>query len=131
MSTLEELRSSNVLPLIVAGSIASLNVAVTTAARLTPVAPLPGDVAVTVGGVPSAPVVNDHEALAASALPATSLTRGSVPPPLTVAVYVVEIASGLVGVNVATKVDALYVTVADTNAFDESRSSNVVVLIVV
>ena len=45
------------LALIVAGSIASLNVAVTGAATLTPVAPSAGDVAVTVGDVVSAAYV--------------------------------------------------------------------------
>ena len=44
------------------------------------------------GGGGAAPVVNDHVKLLASALPATSLTRGSTVPPLTVAVYAVEAA---------------------------------------
>ena len=79
-------RSSNVVVLIQAGSIASLNVAVTPVAVLTLVAPPAGVTAVTVGGVVSGTVVNDQTKLAASALPATSFARGSVAPPLTVAV---------------------------------------------
>src|SRR5689334_8531084 len=113
--------------------IASLKVAVTVVVALMPVAPLAGEIAVTVGGVvsPGAAVVNDQETLAASAFPATSLARGSVAPPLTVAVYVAEAASALLGVSVATSVEALYVTVAGTSAFDASRNSNVPVPIVV
>src|SRR4051812_27721507 len=48
-------------------------------------------------------VVNAHTLLAPSALPARSLTRGSVTPPTTVAVYVVEGASALLGVSVAVR----------------------------
>ena len=73
----------------------------------------------------AAAVVNDQVTLAASALPATSFTRGSVAPPRTVAVYVVAAASGLLGVNVAVSVAAVYVTVAAITAFAGSRSSNV------
>ncbi len=71
---------------MVADSIASLKVAVTVVPVLTPVAPLAGDVEVTVGGVVSAAavVVKDQVTLLASALPATSLTP--LAPPLTVAV---------------------------------------------
>ena len=73
--------------LIVAGSIASLNVAVTAVVVATPVAPLVGDTLVTVGGVVSGvAVVKDQLKLLASALPAVSFTRGSVAPPFTVAV---------------------------------------------
>ena len=73
--------------LMVVASIASVNVAVTVVVMLTPVAPLPGAVVVTVGGVVSGTtVVNDHVEFAASAFPAKSLTRGSVVPPFTVAV---------------------------------------------
>ena len=79
-------RSSKVDVPIVDVSIASLNVAVTAVVIAIPVAPLAGDIAVTVGGVVSVTVVNDHVELAASALDARSLTRGSVAPPFTVAV---------------------------------------------
>jgi hypothetical protein len=86
-SALLGLRSSNdVLPIVVA-SIASLNTAVTAVVAATPVAPLVGVTLLTVGGVVSGVVVvNDQVKLAASALPARSFTRGSVAPPLTVAV---------------------------------------------
>src|SRR5688572_22409263 len=47
------------------------------------------------GGGGLADVVNDHEALAASAFPAVSFTRGSAVPPRTRTVYVVESASAL------------------------------------
>ncbi len=53
-----------------------------------------------------ADVVNDHDMFAANALPAASLIRGSLPPPLMVAVYVDEYASVADGVNVARNVDA-------------------------
>src|SRR5438034_6683084 len=90
MSCALGLRNSNVDVLIVAESIASLNVAVTAVVVATPVAPLAGDTPVTVGGVVSGvAVVNDHVKSLASALPAESFTRGSVAPPCTVAVYVV------------------------------------------
>ncbi len=76
------MRSSKVLAPIVAGSIASLKVAVTAAVVATPVAPSAGVVAVTVGGVVSVEtVVKLHTLGAASALPARSLT-----PTVTVAV---------------------------------------------
>jgi hypothetical protein len=52
----------------------------------------------------AAVVVNDHVKLDAIALPAASLTRGSVPPPFTVAVYVDVAAKAEVGVNVAVRV---------------------------
>jgi hypothetical protein len=84
-------RSSNVAVEIVAGSIASLKVAVTAVVVATAVAPTIGETAVTAGGVVSGvAVVNDHVTLVASALPATSLARGSVAPPFTVTVYVAE-----------------------------------------
>src|SRR2546430_4578058 len=82
-----------------------------------------GQMVIVEGG--AAPVVNDHVALAASALPATSFTRGSTPPPLTVAVYVVEKASAAFGVSVAVLVAALYVTVAAISTFAGVRSSMV------
>ena len=46
-------------------------------------------------------VVNDQVTSDASALPARSLMRGSVVPPLSVAVYVAPYASALAGVSVA------------------------------
>ena len=70
------------------GSIASENVAVGATEVATPVAPVAGVVAVTVGGVVSggvpAAVVKVQVTFAASRLPATSLTPPV--PPLTVAV---------------------------------------------
>ena len=64
----------------------------------TPVAPLAGTVAVTIGRVVSrvAPVVKVQTKLAASALPAKSLA-----PVVTVAVYAVRGARALAGVKVA------------------------------
>lgn len=64
----------NVVPLMVVISMSSLNVTVTIAEVATPVAPFVGDVAVIVGGVVSATVVNVDVDCAASALPARSLT---------------------------------------------------------
>src|SRR4051812_25293920 len=104
MSALAPSRRTNVVVLIVVASIAVLNVAVTVVVAAT-VEPLAGLTAVTVGAV-VLPLVNDHVRLAASALPATSFTRGSVAPPLTVAVYV-PAASGLLGVSVAVRAAAL------------------------
>ena len=66
----------------------SLKRTVTFVLRLTPVEPSFGVTVVIVGGVVScdgAVVVNVHVTFAASALPATSFTRGSVAPPSTVA----------------------------------------------
>jgi hypothetical protein len=52
-------------------------------------------------------VVKDHATLAASGLPARSLMRGSVAPPLTVAVSVAVPGSVALGVSVAVRVPAL------------------------
>ena len=46
------------------------------------------------GGGAAAAVVNVQVVFVASALPARSFTRGSVAPPFTIAVYVVDTASG-------------------------------------
>ena len=51
-------------------------------------------------------VVNDHNTVEASALPARSLTRGSVLPPRTVAVKTPEAAKALLGVRIAVRVAA-------------------------
>ena len=66
----------NVVPLIVVGSIASLNVTATAEFTATPDAPFVGETAVTVGATASAlaVVVNADVACAASALPAASFT---------------------------------------------------------
>jgi hypothetical protein len=56
------------------------------------------------------------------------LTRGSLGPPCSFAVYVVASPSVASGLSVAVLVDALYVIVAGTSAFDGSRSSNVALL---
>jgi hypothetical protein len=79
-------------------AIASLNVAETAVLSATPVALLSGLREVTVGGVVSAPapVVKVHTRLAASAFPATSVMAV-----VSVAVYVVPLARGADGVNVA------------------------------
>jgi len=58
-------------------------------------------------------------------LPERSLTAVD-----TVAVYVLEAASELIGVSVATRVVALYVRVTGTRAFVGSRSATVLVVIV-
>ena len=65
-----------VVPLIVVGSIASLNVTVTAALMRTPDAPFVGETFVTVGAAASAlaVVVKVDVACAASALPAASST---------------------------------------------------------
>jgi hypothetical protein len=73
--------SVNVEVVIVVEFIASLKVAVTGEVIATPVEPDAGVTAVTVGGV-AATVVNVHESLAASAVPAESVT-----PVVMVAVY--------------------------------------------
>jgi hypothetical protein len=67
----------------VAGSKASLKLIVTDGFLGTPVAPVGGLTATTVGGIVSggSAVVNDDEKFVANALPAKSLTLGSVAPP--------------------------------------------------
>jgi hypothetical protein len=82
-----------VAPLIVAGFIASLNVAETSVFTGTAVAPLVGTVEITVGG---AAVVNVHTKFAASGAPV-----GSFAPVVIVAVNKVLLARSVVGVNVA------------------------------
>src|SRR4249920_1478523 len=77
-----------------------------------------------------AAVVNDQIMLVASALPAASLTRGSLAPPLTVAVYVVEVASAADGCSVTVFDALLYTALAATSAFAGVRSSIVEVEIV-
>ena len=75
-------RNSKLAAVTVAAAIASLKVAVMLAVLLTPVAPLAGDVDVTVGGVVS--IVKVQTLSTASALPATSFTP--LAPPRTIAV---------------------------------------------
>jgi hypothetical protein len=82
----------NVAALIVAGFMASLNVAETAVLTGTPVAPIVGTVETTVG----APVVKLHEKLLASAFPTVSVA-----PVVIVAVYTVLAAKDAIGVNVA------------------------------
>jgi hypothetical protein len=82
----------NVAALIVAGFMASLNVAETTVLPGTPVAPIVGTVETTVG----APVVKLHAKLLASAFPTVSVA-----PVVIVAVYTVFAAKTTNGVNVA------------------------------
>jgi hypothetical protein len=83
----------NVAALIVAGFIASLNVAETVVLTATPAAPFTGIVEMTVGG---GAVVKVHTKLAASAAPV-----GSFAPVVIVAMYKVLVARMVVGVNVA------------------------------
>lgn len=83
----------NVVPLIVAASIGTLNVAVTVVLLATPTAPFNGVVEITAGG---GAVVKVHTKLAASGAPA-----GSLAPVVIVAVNKVLLASTVVGVNVA------------------------------
>src|SRR5947199_157468 len=99
-----EVRSSNVEAVRVAGSIASLKVAVGWMVETIPVAPSAGVTAVTVGGVTSAAaaVVNDQTRSADRAFPARSLTA----PPLTRAVNVAELPRAALGVSVAVRVAA-------------------------
>jgi hypothetical protein len=84
----------NVAAVIVAGFIASLNVAEIGVLTATAVAALTGIVETTVGG---AAVVKVHTKLAASAAPV-----GSLAPVVIVAVYKVPVARRADGVNVAT-----------------------------
>jgi hypothetical protein len=72
--------------------------------------------------------VNDQTKFAVIAVPEVSLTP-PVAPPLTVAVYVVPLASGELGVSVAVSVAASYATVAGT--LDGPWRVNVLVVIVV
>jgi hypothetical protein len=109
-----------VAPVIVAGFIASLKVAASAELAATPVAPLAGTVAITVG----APVVNVHTKLAAKASPA-----GSWAPVVMVAVYTVEAASDAVGVKVAITPEE--VTAPVTGTAPGAVSVKVFVLIVV
>src|ERR1700722_6091510 len=83
----------NVAALIVAGFMASLNVAEIAVLTTTAVAPLAGIVETTVAG---GAVVNIHTKLAASAMPA-----GFFAPVVIVAVYEVLVVRTAVGVNVA------------------------------
>jgi hypothetical protein len=100
-----------VVPLIVAGSIAVLNVAETFWLVGTFVAPLTGIVAMTVGGavLGAAPVVKLHTKLAASALPGTLFA-----PVVIVAVKSVFAARLAAGVKVAVLLPPKYVTVPAT-----------------
>ena len=92
-------RSVNVDAVRLAGSIARENVAVAVVAFG---APSPGVVETTVGGgLLTAAVVKLHEAGAAMGTPSTAAAVWA-----TVAVYVVEAASGAVGLSVAVCVEA-------------------------
>jgi hypothetical protein len=86
------------LVVIVEPSIAREKVAVGATVVATPVAPLAGVFAVTVGGV--ATVVNDHVTADARATPSADFTVVS-----SLAVYVVFVASEADGVSVAFDVD--------------------------
>lgn len=83
----------NVAEVIVAGSMAPLNVAKIAVLTATAVAPLAGIVETTVGGTAAVKV---HTKLAASAAPV-----GSLAPVVIVAVYKVPVARSVDGVNVA------------------------------
>src|SRR5881394_3247602 len=79
------------------------------------------------GQIPGARVVKDHVKLAASGFPARSLTPEA--PPLIVAAYTALFASTVDKRSVTVRVTLSYDTAAGTSALDESRSSNVAVLI--
>ena len=110
----------NVAPLIVAGFIASLNVAEIGVFTATPAAPLAGTVETTVG---AGAVVKFHTKLATSGMPA-----GSFAPVVIVAVNKVLVARMVVGVNVA--VVPVKVTVPATGVAPGPVNVNVVALIV-
>jgi hypothetical protein len=110
----------NVAALIVAGFIASLNVAETTVLTGTPTAPITGTVDVTVG---DEAVVKVHTKLAASAAPV-----GSFAPVVIVAIYRVLVARTAVGVNVAVVPE--YVIVPPTAVAPGPVNVNVAALIV-
>ena len=110
----------NVAALIVAGFMASLNVAEIAVFRATAMAPLVGVVETTVGG---GAVVKVHTKLAVSAVPAGSFT-----PVVIVAMYRVSVARTAVGVNVA--VVPVYVAVPDTGVPPGPVKMNVPVVIV-
>ena len=112
-------RSVMFAALIVAGSIASLNVIVTSEFGATPVAPFAGVVEVTVGGR-SSRVVNVHTFASARLLPARSFA-----PVLIVAVIEEKFGSPPVGTRTARRVSALYVTVAGRAAPFVMRIVNV------
>ena len=82
------------------------------------------------GGGGGAAVVNVDVNVDARALLAASLTRGSVAPPLTVRLYIVELSRPDVGVRVAVSDPADQVTLEGTRLFVGLRSSMVEVLIV-
>jgi len=111
-----------VVPLIVAGSIAVLNVAETFWLMGTFVAPLTGIVAMTVGGavLGAAPVVKLHTKLAASALPGTLFA-----PVVIVAVKSVFAARLAAGVKVAVLLPPKYVTVPATGVVPGPVTVNV------
>jgi hypothetical protein len=98
--------SWSVFVLIVVGSIFSLNVTLIVVFVATPVAPFAGLTALTPGAVVSDPelVLNDDENVVASALPAKSLTRGSMAPPSTLRVKFVAEANVETGVRIAIRV---------------------------
>jgi len=111
-----------VVPLIVAGSIAVLNVAETFWLMGTFVAPLTGIVAMTVGGavLGAAPVVKLHTKLAASALPGTLFA-----PVVIVAVKSVFAARLAAGVKVAVLLPPKYVTLPATGVVPGPVTVNV------
>ena len=86
---------------MVAGSIGSLNVTLTGAVAETPVAPLPGDVDVTVGGT-SSRVEKPNLKSAGSRLPATSLTSVVI-----LTAIAVALGNGPPGLNSAVRVPAV------------------------
>ena len=110
----------NVVAVIVAGSIASLNVAEIAVLTAGAVAPLTGIVEMTVGG---GAVVKVHTKFAASAAPV-----GSFAPVVIVVMYKVLFASTAVDVNVA--VVPAYVTVPNTGVAPGPVKVNVDALIV-
>jgi hypothetical protein len=102
--SVSEFVSETVEPLIVAGSIGSLNVTLTASLIPTPTAPFNGVTDMTVGAVVSGalPTENADENAVVSELPAMSFTSV-----VTISVYPVLNESGADGTNVAVKVAAL------------------------
>ena len=118
---------------IVAAFMFSLNVTVTVTLAATLIAPFVGLTEVTVGLVVSDEllVLNVDVNVVASALPATSLTRGSVVPPKTLSRYVVDEDRVEFGVTVAMRLAALKVTVRAIRAVVLEFLSSIVLVEIV
>ena len=118
---------------IVAAFIFSLNVTATVTLAAMPAAPFAGLTEVTVGLVVSDEVLvpNVEVNVVANALPAKSLTRGSVVPPRTLSRYVVDEDRVEFGVTVAMRLAALKVTVRAIRAVVLEFLSSIVLVEIV